>query len=776
MLLTLIEALNNYKIHVLTRMARTAEIEVPDRRKETLVNALVHHLYTPAAITRAWARLNSREITVLQRLQAVDGEVRSAGLKSELVRTQTVVDSTNSTRWLERYGPPPSNTFEAVIIKLMERGLVLTREPASFSGSSVSGLLDLEPGAVLWIPQEAREHLPPVPTNKPHVLQIHTVRESSARVFQRDLYLYWSYLREKPLTETQTLWLRKLDLRAVNEVLLVKTTLSAGMSEKDARRLFFLRRMLQELEMLSHKRNQVVANEKAAFLALEPTTRVKRCFDLWRKGRFWNEIYGINDAGLHTNDTPFVLAHAGVVSARETVLHHISQLPADDWVLANALVDRLHNQDFAFLLPRGRSRTSQRRTYSYGINPYAANPYGWVFERAFDEETSWYQIDAEFALTVVREGLYWLGLVDLGYEIETSSSDYVAQPPSGFAAYRLTDMGRWLLANGPMPQISTESGRVIVQPNFDVFALDPVSDVVLAALDQFCNRLSAERAVHYQLTRQSVYRGSRRGWAIPRIIEFLNTTSSNSLPQNVERDLREWATAMERVVVHAHVALLQAAEPSLLDDALRNEQIASAVTSRPAADLVLLKFGAASVDAVHQALLQDGQLATRTRSEVATPQPSLTVAPDGTIAFQRRLPSIHQIAQIEPFCEQNDAGIWQVTANAVRHAIDNGWTATSILDVLQVLCIGPLPPRLDLQIKAWAGHFGKARLQTLTLIQFDANKILDELLEDPEISPMLTRFVTADPSRALAVVEANQAERLHAALLERGVIFKGAIV
>ena len=105
MLLTLTEALNNYKIHVLTRMARTAEIEVPDRRKETLVNALARHLYTAAAITRAWARLNSREITVLQRLQAVDGEVRSAGLKSELVRAQTVVDSPNSTRWLERYGP-----------------------------------------------------------------------------------------------------------------------------------------------------------------------------------------------------------------------------------------------------------------------------------------------------------------------------------------------------------------------------------------------------------------------------------------------------------------------------------------------------------------------------------------------------------------------------------------------------------------------------------------------------------------------------------------------
>ena len=376
------------------------------------------------------------------------------------------------------------------------------------------------------------------------------------------------------------------------------------MGEKDARRLFFLRRLLQELEMLSHRRSQVVANEQAPFLGLEPTARVKRCFELWRKGRFWNEIFSLNEVGSRTNDTPIALAHAGVVSARETVLRHLAQLPPDDWVLTDTLVDRLHNQDFEFLIPRSRHHLPQRHVYSYGVssNPYTTNPYGWVFDRVFDEDAGWYRIEAEFALAVVREGLYWLGLVDLGYETDTPNSDNVAQPPPGFTAYRLTDMGRWLLTNGPMPQINTDSGRVIVQPNFDVFALDPVSDVVLAALDQFCDRLSAERAVHYQITRQSVYRGSRRGWNVPRIIEFLNVTSSTSLPQNVERDLREWATAMQRVVVRTHVALLQAAQPSLLDDVLRIETIAHAVTSRPGPDVALLRFGAAQVDAVHKAV------------------------------------------------------------------------------------------------------------------------------------------------------------------------------
>ena len=97
MLLTLPEALNNYKIHVLARMARATEIDVPDRRKETLVNALAHQLGAKEIVARAWARLNSREIAVLQRLQTVDGEVRSAGLKQELVRAGLVTDSPNAT-------------------------------------------------------------------------------------------------------------------------------------------------------------------------------------------------------------------------------------------------------------------------------------------------------------------------------------------------------------------------------------------------------------------------------------------------------------------------------------------------------------------------------------------------------------------------------------------------------------------------------------------------------------------------------------------------------
>ena len=51
----------------------------------------------------------------------------------------------------------------------------------------------------------------------------------------------------------------------------------------------------------------------------------------------------------------------------------------------------------------------------------------------------------------------------------------------------------------------------MLQPNFRIFAFDPISDSVLARLDSFAVRLNAERAIEYDITRESVYRAQLAG-------------------------------------------------------------------------------------------------------------------------------------------------------------------------------------------------------------------------------------------------------------------------
>lgn len=775
MLMRLQDALHSYRLPALQSMARLAQLELPDRRKETVVNALITHLSSQTGVMRAYARLQGPELAVLQKLQAIQGEVYTTSFYTIMARTRGFALRTQVQKYAGGYFSESTSNLDVVLSTLMQHGLVLTRAGDEFR---LDRLLDLQPGAFIWIADEVRAHLPPLPENSGSPPVVRGVRESSARVFQRDLFFYWSQLRIRPLSPTKTFWLRKNDLRLLNDALLVKAALETGVSERDSRRLFFLRRLLQELDMLSYKRNQVIANPKPDFLEMAPAARVEKCFHLWREGRFWNELYGIATIILQTSDTPVTLAHAGVVRARKTVLDHLQRLPQDAWVMCDTLISRIHQQDYEFLLPRSRKSSLSAFSNLSGraSNPYYQNVYGWQFEGVRDEQTGWYQVEGEFILAVLREGLYWMGLIDLGYAQETPGSEPVAQPAADILAYRLTNMGRWLLGTGPVPQINVDQGRVIVQPNFDVLALDPITDAVLAALDQFCDRLSADRAIHYRLSQVSVYRGSTQGWDAARIIEFLQTASGAPLPQNVERELHEWAANMQRIVIRTNVSLLQAASPSLLAAALQLGAVAREVIRRPSPDVALLNTGAPPAKRVLDALRGAGYASTYTLTESVAASPCLTITPAGVIAFREALPNIFLLAKVEPFCEQNSDGAWQVTAAAVANAVRSGWTGLSILDMLRSLHIGPLPAGFDLKVKAWAGHFGTVRQQTMTILRFDSSKILEELMANPEVGPLLKSFLPRESFSTLAMVEPKDAERLHMLLQERGVVFKNQLL
>ena len=59
------------------------------------------------------------------------------------------------------------------------------------------------------------------------------ILESSARVFQRDLYLYWSYVYHNQPELIGKGLLAKRHLTAVNETLLQRETIGTGQSETD---------------------------------------------------------------------------------------------------------------------------------------------------------------------------------------------------------------------------------------------------------------------------------------------------------------------------------------------------------------------------------------------------------------------------------------------------------------------------------------------------------------------------------------------------------------
>src|SRR5260370_7960642 len=83
------------------------------------------------------------------------------------------------------------------------------------------------------------------------------------------------------------------------------------------------------------------------------------------------------------------------------------------------------------------------------------------------------------------------------------------------------------------------AGRLIVQPNFELVALAPVSEALLISLDRFAERTGLERIAQYRLTKASVTRAIQLELHAETILQLLEQASGAEIPQNVQYSLME---------------------------------------------------------------------------------------------------------------------------------------------------------------------------------------------------------------------------------------------
>jgi hypothetical protein len=385
---------------------------------------------------------------------------------------------------------------------------------------------------------------------------------------------------------------------------------------------------------------------------------------------------------------------------------------------------------------------------------------------------------------MLLEPLYWMGLLDIGL-LDGSP-----------AAYRLTPIGAWVLDAGPKVELPHAGGRVVVQPNFELFAFDPISDLVLAKLDEFAERIQAERAIKYRLTRRSVYQAQKRGWDAARIAAALEEMgkaheedpdqSGYSLPQNVVRTLEEWQALHARITIHRRASLLQAADSELFARLLDNPSIRRHL-SRPVpagnddgSVLAIVSSALGETEELTRELERVGYPALRTRSPQDALEPVLAldeskVTPAGIpIEFAVALPSIYLLEQIDLFSSSDERGNLHLTPASIQHALDHGLSIQDILERLRALHRGQIHPTVERQLRAWGHYYGDAAIERMTLIQIQDAKTLNELLDEPEIRARLRPFVP-DPERALALVVADHADELLALLAQYGVTVRDGL-
>lgn len=793
------DAIEMFRANDLITILKTAGVTDMPKSKEEKVRLWARLIGDETRIRVALGRVNARCRKALEILQLAGGELRTARFRSLLARSGHLKESTRERRAVlyTYYNQQTENaadpgTFEEVLAALLKHGLIWTHT-LSAHATNVSRL-GFEGGRFVYTPEEVARHLPPVMApqrGRPTIT--HTVA-GSARTCQRDLYLLWSAARETPFQLTNAGLLRVTDLKRICGQLLIPETFTSGSKESDFRRIFFLRRLLMALGLLNASAepdSTVTMATDAPFWQAEARQRVQTCFQSWRDGAWWNELWAAFDPGsTRSNGSPADFAPPQVVRARRKVLDTLTRLmqeeiaasggnAAETWLPFDNITAYLHDHDEDFLIDR-EAAERMYGGYYFDANRsadfyYLRNALGWQWEKlGSDSEAGWEKVEATFIRAVLTEGLYWLGLLDLGYIKPVTPTGGAA--PDGLQAVRLTDMGRWLLLDAAPPTIPAETGRVIVQPNFHVFAFDPISDAVLARLDSFATRLKAERAVEYEITRESIYRALQAGQQLAKIVGWLEAMTDAALPQNVSRSLAEWQAGFERITIRLRVGWLQTATPELADALLADPTTSDAIIKRIGPTSLMLH--ADKTGMIERALLAAGELPGRTARAEDARKASITVVADGTIRFVHAVPSLYVYGYLQPFAEPVQDGqetpgreatpIWRITPESVQRAAAAGMSAPAIITSLETFALGGVPLELQTRIKAWSKYYGDAVVQTLTLIQFRDQDVLNELRNDPTLARYIRPF-KPDAKLGLALVRPGDVAAVQALLAERGI-------
>ena len=759
---TLLDSYNSNNLWEMAREAQLPQTTGKKLKKDDLITLMAREFFQPKRIRASYQRLTEKEKAILNRLLLHGEQVSTRLFKRELIRVGLATEARPKQQPKEvsaygRYqgwsvygrtvtyiGQPHdqnSSIFEDIIARLTLFGLVFSEETTPNTVGQPFKL-QFHPANTLTVPNFVRQHLPepqPLPPEAGGWQPAHTLY-GDPQLILRDLYLYWDTVRRNPIPMIKSGLVSKRGMKQLNENLLTPDpNLNNARSEEQSEWLFTLRQMLQALKLVQAKHGELVAAGKGGlaipqFWQDATTEQIRAVIAVWKGLR--TPVYLADRHSYYVTPNP--------QTAVQYLITVLSETPVNTWIDADLLLISLQEHDRDFLIA-SRSRLEDQRSYYYGDKSKLISDMD-AYERAFVAQA-------------IGGFLFQMGLVELGFENPTAD-------PTQWSTFRLTPLGTAVFKDIPLdsPPIT---GQIVIQPNFQILALGPVSLNLLARLDLFAERQKTDRsAFEYRLSRESVYAAQQMGFTVTEVERFLTAVTPNGLPQNIQRSLAEWAAHHERIVFRSGVTLLQAADETLLAQLLENEQTGEWL-ARPVGS------GVALVKTNHQhdliaALQAEGLLPAISGANPEAADNGVTVHEDGRIQPIHAVPSLHLRGRLARFTVEAGDDEWLLTETAVRRAGGSKKKAHAIVEELRKLHRGRLPQTIVERVKAWGGYYGSATVGTLTLFEFRDQETLAELCQHPELQNLLQPFPAG--TRALAVVEGEMVTAVQTILARLGVI------
>ncbi|MEI7467201.1 MAG: helicase-associated domain-containing protein [Chloroflexota bacterium] len=669
--------------------------------------------------------------------------------------------------------------FEDAIARATAFGLIFSRE-------TTEGQKELRwiPGRTLFVPDPVRHVLlmtrdlrETLETMSQKMLNIPSQQVEPSRImhgaasdFQRDLSRYWRHVRKiGRLSVTTQGWIYKNAFKQVLAAL--NSPPDAPVEEASNWRLWFIRRLLMRMgDIVPADRyiNDLGTSTKPKLPQLTMADRIRQCFELWRDEKVWSEFVELINAAPEQES--MLNTSPELNKARATLLRAIARLSTSQptrWVSIEELCTSIKRTDYDWLFPRNYRGRNLKKGSSLYQSPYyyENNPYRISFQNVPNEEKGWEMVEVGMIALTLCDPLHWLGLVDLGYEPKQAGQ------PDMPLAYRLTDVGAWLLGIAPQPVFVESGGRVITQPNFTILAMEPIPDAVILELDLFADAKGGDRVLNYELNRQSVYRAQIKGKTVNDIIQFLEQHQGGPIANNVRRTLEEWETQHRRIVFHQNARLIQFADTtakeatqSTIEASLKDAQDAPTIVSL-SPDFILTK-GRAPTQTLVTRLSESGWIPFTSTSTNTDTAGSIRLEENGEFEFRQPTPSIYTLALTDKFATRTKQG-GKITPDGVRAAMSKGVKLNDLLTQLKNLHNEALTAKLETNIRSWAGFYGKASLKTVCLLELSNREVLDNLLKDRILGKYLQPIEGS--SKPMALVDTAYVAQVEAVLRERGV-------
>jgi hypothetical protein len=784
----IVQLLDTYHQTTLKQMAEAAGLTGGKRLSKAALHTLMQEKYfAQERITADLAQLDQRERDVLDRLLLHGGRVATRTFRREIVRAGLATEPPEppEDRWgyaryrsgvsyaWDEYGGDPSRTdsdvFEDVMARLAARGIVFSETKRTSSGKMVYKL-QFHPAEVVHVPQFVRVHLPepqPIPLGNADWQPDH-VQVGDPTLFLRDLYLYWDFVRHHDVPLLTSGLVGKRFLNTINDLLLTPDpTLAEARRETEAVWLYMLRQLASHLGLLQAKSGQCLAPAGSDALHIPA---------------FWHQslieqvlaiLRALTDIDVTLPEGKIDKYDPQYRQARRVFLRVLQQLSANAWIELDDIYEHMQNDNPNFLFV-DHEAVEDTRNHWYsrhvGKGYYYGDPKDLLPEFVAGEQ--------QFIRGSIDGFLRPLGLVELGYKTDDDAAPW--------HAFRLTPFGQEVVAalsrdttgaaeptSAAAPALASphlvDAGSVIVQPNFQILAMGPVPLHVLAQLDLFADRERADRgAFEYRLSRTSVYAAQQLGLDVTAMQGFLTGVSSAELPQNVRRSLEEWAAHHERIIIRTGVALLQTANAEMLEKLMAGAATGNHLARALAPEVALIKGG--QKGGLVTALLQQDVLPTISGATPDAADQSVFIDVTGGIRAIHAVPSLHLRGRLAHLAEETKPGVWKLTAKSVRRAGGNQKKVLTLLDELTKLHRGRLPDELIEQVKTWGHYYGTVASETLTLLEFHNQTILDELRQLPELGEHLTLF--PDTDRALAIVANGKLAEVRKTLARFGINVK----